>query len=151
MVRTDFVWNTTPCSSPTVRLTVHLVFLSLHGRLIDDPLVSREVDEPFHILLLDKTFVQNERITIQYVATSCSYVLGMPYDEAAELAASAESQGFSCLGTWAHEECLRLAGQLQNRDIVCRVVPFCEGGDRSWQARNADSDMKRAESDAGFH
>ena len=130
---------------------MHLVSLLLHRRLIDDPLVSREVDEPFHILLLDKTFVQNERITIQYVATSCSYVLGMPYDEAAELAASAETQGFSCLGTWAHEECLRLAGQLQNRDIVCRVVPFCEGGDRSWQARNADSDMKRAESDAGFH
>mmetsp|Transcript_31078 Transcript_31078/g.53130 ORF Transcript_31078/g.53130 Transcript_31078/m.53130 type:complete len:195 (+) Transcript_31078:205-789(+) len=120
--------------------------------LIDDPQISREEDEPFHILLLDETFVQNDRITIEYVATSCSYVLGMPYDESAELAAHAEKEGFSCLGTWAHDECVRLAGQLQNRDIVCRVVPFCEGGDRAWQARDArdESDMKRAE-DTGFN
>ena len=60
----------------------------------------------------------------------------MPYDEAAELAAHAEKEGFSCLGTWSHEECQRLGKQLQNRDLVCRVVPFCEGGDRAWQARN---------------
>ncbi|KAL7531297.1 hypothetical protein ACHAWF_003710 [Thalassiosira exigua] len=114
--------------------------------LIDDPLVSRESDEPFHILLLDETFVKNDRITIAYVASSCSYVLSMPYDEAAELAAHAEKEGFSCLGTWSHDECVRLGGQLQNRDIVCRVVPYCEGGDRSWQARNADAEgMKRAE------
>lgn len=118
--------------------------------LIDDPLISREDEEPFHILLLDQTFRQNERVTIQYVASSCSYVLSMPFDEAAELAAHAEKEGFSCLGTWSHEECVRLGGQLTNRDIVCRVVPFCEGGDRSWQARNAeDKDgMKRAEDDA---
>lgn len=118
--------------------------------LIDDPLISREDEEPFHILLLDQTFRQNERVTIQYVASSCSYVLSMPFDEAAELAAHAEKEGFSCLGTWSHEECVRLGGQLTNRDIVCRVVPFCEGGDRSWQARNAeDKDgMKHAEDDA---
>ena len=73
----------------------------------------------------------------------------MPYDESAELAAHAEKEGFSCLGTWNHEECLRLANQLQNRDLVCRVVPFCEGGDRSWQARKAEDEggMKRAEDD----
>mmetsp|Transcript_24621 Transcript_24621/g.53083 ORF Transcript_24621/g.53083 Transcript_24621/m.53083 type:complete len:205 (+) Transcript_24621:110-724(+) len=118
--------------------------------LIDDRNVSREFDEPFHILLLDQTFVQSSRITIEYVASSCSYVLGMPYDEAAELAAHAEKEGFSCLGTWSNEECVRLAGQLQNRDLVCRVVPFCEGGDRAWQARNAmdDADMKGAEDDS---
>jgi hypothetical protein len=40
--------------------------------------------------------------------------LSMPYDEAAELAAHAESDG-----------------------LVCRVAPFCEGGDRAWQARDA--------------
>lgn len=105
--------------------------------LIDDPLISREYDDPFHILLLDATFTQNERITIPYVASSCAYVLSMPYDEAAELAAHAEKEGFSCLGTWSHEECVRLGRQLQNRDVICRVVPFCEGGDRAWQARNA--------------
>eukprot|EP00584_Thalassiosira_punctigera_P010076 CAMPEP_0172545032 /NCGR_PEP_ID=MMETSP1067-20121228/15060_1 /TAXON_ID=265564 ORGANISM="Thalassiosira punctigera, Strain Tpunct2005C2" /NCGR_SAMPLE_ID=MMETSP1067 /ASSEMBLY_ACC=CAM_ASM_000444 /LENGTH=198 /DNA_ID=CAMNT_0013331703 /DNA_START=50 /DNA_END=643 /DNA_ORIENTATION=- len=115
--------------------------------LIDDPLVSREDDEPFHILLLGETFKQNSRITIEYVASSCSYVLGMPYDESAELAATAENEGFSCLGTWSHGECVRLGRQLQNRDLVCRVVPFCEGGDRSWQARDAkdESGMKPAE------
>ena len=120
--------------------------------LIDDPLISREDEEPFHILLLDETFTKNERMTIEYAATSCSYVLAMPYDEAAELAAHANVEGFSCLGTWSHEECQRLGNQLQNRDIVCRVVPFCEGGDRAWQARKAedDSNMKRAE-DEGWN
>ena len=118
--------------------------------LIDDKMVSREFDDPFHILLLDDTFAQNDRITIEYVASSCAYVLSMPYDEAAELASHAEQEGFSCLGTWGHEECLRLGKQLQQRDIVCRVVPFCEGGDRAWQARNADSEMKSANDDTGW-
>ena len=117
--------------------------------LIDDVHISRDIDDPYHILLLDATFTNNKRITIEYVATSCAYVLSMPYDEAAELAAHAESEGFSCLGTWGHEECVRFGRQLQNRDIVCRVVPFCEGGDRAWQARDArdasSSGMKRAE------
>ena len=108
--------------------------------LIDDPLISREHDDPFHILLLDATFTQNARITIPYVASSCAYVLSMPYDEAAELAAHAEKEGFSCLGTWSHDECIRYGRQLQNRDVICRVVPFCEGGDRAWQARNARED-----------
>lgn len=115
--------------------------------LIDDKLISRDEDDPFHILLLDATFATNERVTIDYVASSCAYVLRMPYDEAAELAAHAESEGFSCLGTWGHEECIRLGKELTNRDIVCRVVPYCEGGDRGWQARNAkdESGIKRAE------
>ena len=106
-----------------------------------DARVSREDNDPFHILLLDETFVKNSKITIEYVASSCTYVLGMPYDEAAELAAHAEKEGFSCLGTWSREECIRLSKQLQNRDIVCRVVPFCEGGDRAWQARNMEDDV----------
>ena len=104
--------------------------------LIDDPQVSREDNDPFHILLLDETYIINPKITIEYVASTCTYVLGMPYDEAAELAAHAEKEGFSCLGTWTHEECQRLGKQLQKRDLVVRVVPFCEGGDRAWQARN---------------
>lgn len=119
--------------------------------LIDDRQVSREDEEPFHILLLDETFTKNDHITIEYVASSCSYVLRMPYDEAAELAAHAEAEGFSCLGTWSHAECMRLGRQLQNRDIVCRVVPFCEGGDRAWQARSADDSMKRAEDTSGWN
>jgi hypothetical protein len=115
--------------------------------LIDDKLISRNEDDPFHILLLDATFATNERITIDYVASSCAYVLRMPYDEAAELTAHAKAEGFSCLGTWGHDECVRLGKELTNRDIVCRVVPYCEGGDRGWQARNAkdESGIKRAE------
>lgn len=120
--------------------------------LIDDRLVSREDEDPFHILLLDETFVRNKRMTIEYAASSCVYVLQMPYDEAAELASHAKTEGFSCLGTWNHDECLKLGKQLQQRDLICRVVPFCEGGDRAWQARNAESageGMKRAE-DIGY-
>ncbi|KAK1741160.1 hypothetical protein QTG54_008412 [Skeletonema marinoi] len=119
--------------------------------LIDDPLVSREDEDPFHILLLDETFVKNERMTIEYAASSCVYVLRMPYDEAAELASHAKTEGFSCLGTWNHDECLKLGKQLQQRDLICRVVPFCQGGDRAWQARNAESGegMKRAD-DVGY-
>ena len=119
--------------------------------LIDDALISREDEDPFHILLLGETFEKNKRMSIEYAASSCVYVLQMPYDEAAELASHAKTEGFSCLGTWNHEECQRLGKQLQNRDLVCRVVPFCQGGDRAWQARNAESGegMKRAE-DAGY-
>jgi len=122
--------------------------------LIDDTDITREINDPFHILLLDETFVQNSRISIEYVASSCAYVLSMPYDEAAELASHAEKEGFSCLGTWGHEECLRLGKQLQQRDLVVRVVPFCEGGDRAWQARKADEEMKSANdngSDSGWN
>ena len=73
--------------------------------LINDDLVSHEHNDPFHILLLDATYAKNDRIMIKYVATSCAYVLLMPYDEATELAAHAKSDG-----------------------LVCRVMPFCKGG-----------------------
>ena len=120
--------------------------------LIDDKLVSREDEDPYHILLLDETFVKNDRMTVEYCASSCVYVLRMPYDEAAELSSHAKTEGFSCLGTWSHDECLRLGKQLQNRDLICRVVPFCEGGDRAWQARDAKDGegMKRAEDVGGY-
>jgi hypothetical protein len=47
-------------------------------------------------------------------------------------------QGMSCLGTWKRKVCLELGEKLQNRDIVCRVVPGVEGGGRPWQAKRAD-------------
>ena len=61
----------------------------------------------------------------------------MPYDEAAEYAANAKSQGFCCLGTWSRAECLRLGRDLQLRDLIVRIVPFCEGATKPWQARDA--------------
>ena len=103
---------------------------------MDDDEISREDDDPFHILLLNETFVMKPRMTVQYVASSCSYVLGMPFIDAEELASCAQMNGFSCLGTWSHEECLTLGAQLQQRDLIVRVVPFVEGGNRFWQARD---------------
>jgi hypothetical protein len=99
---------------------------------------SREMDDPFHILLLGSTF-DKPKITVPYVATSLTYVLDMPTGEAEELSAFAKDEGMSCLGTWDRERCLDLGRQLQRRDLVCRVVPYCEGGQRGWQAKDATS------------
>jgi hypothetical protein len=87
----------------------------------------REMEDPFHILLMQSTF-DKPKITISYVAGSLEYVLAMPYDEAVEQSRFAKQEGFSCLGTWPREECLALGRQLQMRDLVCRVVPYVEGG-----------------------
>jgi len=103
---------------------------------LEDEMESREMDDPYHILLLDQTF-EKPKITVPYVSGSLQYVLEMPSDEATELSQFAHDHGMSCLGTWSREECLSLGRQLQVRDVVCRVVPFCEGGQRGWQAKDA--------------
>lgn len=105
--------------------------------LIDQD-VSREMDDPFHILLLGSTF-EKPKITVNYVSGSLEYVLSMPSSEAQELSQFAKEEGMSCLGTWPREECLSYGKQLQRRDLVCRVVPYCEGGQRGWQAKDAGS------------
>lgn len=101
-----------------------------------DSAESREMEDPFHILLLGSTF-EKPKITVHYVSGSLEYVLDMPPQEATELSKFAYQEGMSCLGTWPREECLSLGKQLQRRDIVCRVVPFVEGGQRGWQAKDA--------------
>lgn len=106
---------------------------------LEDEWSTREPDDPFHILLLDTTFTKNDRITVSYIAGCVTYVLGMPEDEARELTQMAAMNGFSCLGTWEREECLRLGKQLQIRDCVVRVVPYCQGGARGWQMKDASS------------
>lgn len=103
---------------------------------------SREMEDPFHILLLGSTF-EKPKITVSYVSGSLEYVLDMPLLEATELSKFAMEQGMSCLGTWTREECLKLGKQLQVRDIVCRVVPYCEGGQRGWQAKDANDGFLR--------
>mmetsp|Transcript_4263 Transcript_4263/g.4041 ORF Transcript_4263/g.4041 Transcript_4263/m.4041 type:complete len:191 (-) Transcript_4263:341-913(-) len=105
---------------------------------MEDEFATRNPEDPFHILLLDATFEQNERITIQYVSNSVSYVCDMPEGDAFELTSMAASNGMSCLGTWKRETCLSLGRKLQNMDIVCRVVPYTDGGSRSWQAKGSD-------------
>lgn len=102
---------------------------------LEDSSESREMDDPYHILLLGKTF-EKPKITVSYVASSLNYVLDMPTDEATELSQFSHDHGMSCLGTWSREECLNLGRQLQVRDIVCRVVPYCNGGQRGWQAKD---------------
>ena len=105
---------------------------------LEDMEAARDMDDPFHILLLDSTF-EKPKITVPYVASSLEYVLDMPVDEAMELSQFSYDHGMSCLGVWPREECLRLGKQLQVRDIVCRVVPYVVGGQRAWQARDASS------------
>jgi hypothetical protein len=104
--------------------------------LIDED-VSREMDDPFHILLLGSTF-DKPKITVPYCAGSLEYVLNMPNTEATELSNAAEESGISCLGTWPREMCLSLGKKLQVRDLVCRVVPYVQGGQRGWQAKDAN-------------
>lgn len=105
---------------------------------LEDMEVSREDDDPFHILLMGSTF-EKPKITVHYVSGSLEYVLDMPSMEATELSTFAEEHGMSCLGTWPREQCLDLGKQLQVRDIVCRVVPYTEGGQRGWQAKDANN------------
>jgi hypothetical protein len=115
----------------------------------EDMAVSRNLDEPFHILLLGATF-DNPKMTLKYVTTSCEYVLGMP--DASEPVQFCQEQGMACLGTWSRHECLRLGRQLLMRDLVCRVVPFVEGGQRSWQAKqqeDSNSDFEYSRSSGG--
>jgi len=97
----------------------------------------RDFQDPFHILLMGSTF-EKPKISVTYVATALEYVLNMPNNEGKELSNFAKEEGFSCLGTWPREKCLIFGKQLQMRDIVCRVVPFCEGGQRGWQAKDAN-------------
>jgi ATP-dependent Clp protease adapter protein ClpS len=103
---------------------------------------SREMDDPFHILLLGSTF-DKPKITIPYVSSSLVYVLSMPLTEAVELSQFAHDEGMSCLGTWTREECLSLGKQLQVRDIVCRVVPYTDGGQRGWQAKDVNTNHNK--------
>lgn len=104
---------------------------------LEDEWATRGPEDPFHILLLDSTFMKSKRVTISYVSGCLTYVLGMPDEEATELTKMSANNGFSCLGTWEREECLRLGRQLQVRDCVVRVVPYCPGGARGWQAKES--------------
>jgi hypothetical protein len=115
---------------------------------LQDTAESREMEDPFHILLMGATF-EKPKITVPYVAGSLEYVLNMPSTEATELAGFAEEEGMSCLGTWPREECLTLGKQLQVRDIVCRVVPYAQGGQRGWQAKDANDSSNDAYSNSG--
>lgn len=101
--------------------------------LEDDLDQSRDMEDPFHILLLAETYL-NRKITINYVSGSLQFVLDMPYEDSVDAALFAKEQGMSCVGTWTREECLQLGKALQQRDLCVRIVPFVPGGQRAWQA-----------------
>ena len=101
-----------------------------------NPDESRDMEDPFHILILDTTY-EKPKITVPYVASNLEYVLQMPIGDATEHSQFCFDHGMSCVGFWPWEECLTLGRQLQLRDIVCRIVPFAEGGQRAWQAGEA--------------
>jgi len=113
--------------------------------LEDDLEESRDMQDPFHILLMEETFIK-PKVTVNYVSGSLQFVLEMPYEEAVEASLFAKDQGFSCLGTWTREQCLELGKKLQKRDLCVRVVPFVPGGQRGWQAKDAsDNDSSFGE------
>jgi hypothetical protein len=66
-------------------------------------------------------------MSIEYVAESCSEILGIRADKAYDLSLFAKHQGFSTLGTWTREECLSMGEQLLSRNLDCRVIPFNGG------------------------
>jgi hypothetical protein len=105
--------------------------------LEDDLTVSREMDDPFHILLLDETF-EKPKVTVSYVSGNLQYVLEMPYEEAVDATIFCQENGFSCLGTWERQECLKLGRELRLRDLCVRVVPYVPGGNRGWQSSRRD-------------
>lgn len=106
--------------------------------LEDDPNEMRDMQDPFHILLLAETFLK-PKISVNYVSGALQFVLEMPYEDAVDATVFCKENGISCLGTWTREQCLSLGKELQNRDLCIRVVPFVPGGQRGWQA-NKDAD-----------
>ena len=70
---------------------------------------------------------QKDHMSIEYVAESCSEILGIRADKAYDLSLFAKHQGFSTLGTWTREECLSMGEQLLSRNLDCRVIPFNGG------------------------
>ena len=110
-----------------------------------DPSASREMNEPFHILLMGSATFVHPKVTVPYVSATLEYVLGMPHTDAYELSLFAHDHNMSCLGTWTREQCLSYGKQLQSRDVICRVVPYCLGGQRGWQAKDASSSFSNSE------
>ena len=98
---------------------------------------TRRDEDNFHILLLNSTF-DKPRMTVAYAAGALCLVLAMNDADAVEHAAFANAQGFSCLGTWRRDECLKYGEQLNARDVSVRVVPGVRGR-QDWQGAPANA------------
>jgi hypothetical protein len=88
-------------------------------------------DDLYHIILMPSTFHKNKNkeqmMTIENVAETCTEILGMDTNRAYDISLFVKHEGFSCLGTWTHIECLSLGKELVERDLDCRIVPFHGG------------------------
>eukprot|EP00580_Thalassiosira_gravida_P012690 CAMPEP_0201628282 /NCGR_PEP_ID=MMETSP0493-20130528/3268_1 /ASSEMBLY_ACC=CAM_ASM_000838 /TAXON_ID=420259 /ORGANISM="Thalassiosira gravida, Strain GMp14c1" /LENGTH=229 /DNA_ID=CAMNT_0048098995 /DNA_START=123 /DNA_END=812 /DNA_ORIENTATION=- len=84
---------------------------------------ERSSDDLFHLILMPSTF-KKDHMSIENTAASCTAILGIPTDKAQDLSLYAKHQGFSCLGTWTHEECLAKGKELSSKDLDCRIIPL---------------------------
>ena len=84
---------------------------------------DRDIDDPFHIILLGSTFAKNPDMSTYYINESFSRILGLSHEKAFETTSFARRQGFSCLGTWTRDQCLSIGKELQAQGFECRVVP----------------------------
>jgi hypothetical protein len=97
---------------------------------------ARGDGDAFHILLLNDTF-SKPRMSVPYAAGALCLVLQMAEGDAMEHSAFAMAQGFSCLGAWRRDECLRYCEQLTARDLSVRAVPGVKGK-QAWQGGPAN-------------
>jgi hypothetical protein len=97
---------------------------------------TRRDGDLFSILLLNETFAK-PRMSVAYAAGALTLVLAMPEPDAVEHAGFAQAQGFSCLGTWRKDECLKFCEQLQGRDLSVRALPGVRGK-QAWQGSPAN-------------
>ena len=89
-------------------------------------------DNLYHIILMPSTFHSknketNNMLTIENVAETCTEILGIEANRAYDISLFVKHEGFSCLGTWTHTECLSIGKELLSRELDCRIVPFNGG------------------------
>ena len=89
-------------------------------------------DDMYHIILMPSTFHSknketNNMLTIENVAETCTEILGIEANRAYDISLFVKHEGFSCLGTWTHTECLSIGKELLSRELDCRIVPFNGG------------------------
>lgn len=89
-------------------------------------------DDLYHIILMPSTFNNknketNNMLTIENVAETCTEIIGIEADRAYDISLFVKHEGFSCLGTWTHTECLSIGRELLSRELDCRIVPFNGG------------------------
>lgn len=89
-------------------------------------------DDLYHIILMPSTFHSknketNNMLTIENVAETCTEILGIEATRAYDISLFVKHEGFSCLGTWTHTECLSIGKELLSRELDCRIVPFNGG------------------------